>query len=128
LKLLKLALKEWHQTHVQNLPARISNLKDQIANLDLKGEMVDLCDEEIEELHDFSEELFSLSRLHSSISWQQSRIQWLQEGDANSKFFHGIMSSRRRRNSIPFFFVNGVQIDGVQNVRNAVFSHFSLHF
>jgi len=123
-----LALKEWHQTHVQNLPARISNLKDKIANLDLKGEMVDLCDDEIEELHDFSEELFSLSRLHSSISWQRSRIQWLQEGDANSKVFHGIMSSRRIRNLIPFFFVNGVQIDGVQNVRNAVFSHFSLHF
>jgi hypothetical protein len=89
---------------------------------------VDLCEDEIEELHASSEEMFSLSRLNSSISWQQSRLQWLQEGDANSKFFHGNMSSRRRRNSIPFIFVNGVQIEGVQNVRNAVFSHFSLHF
>jgi len=46
----------------------------------------------------------------------------------NSKFFHGIMSSRRRRNSISFFFVNGVLIEGVQNMRNDVFTHFSSHF
>ena len=128
LKLLKLALKEWHQTHLQNLPSRISLLKEEIAMLDLKGESYALSGDDIADLHGLSEDLFSLSRIHSSISWQQSIIQWLREGDANSKFFHGIMSNRRRRNSIPSFFVNGVQIEGVQNVRNAVFSHFSSHF
>ena len=128
LKLLKLALKEWHQRHTQNLPTRISTLKDKIATLDMKGETDELCDDEIEELHGFSEELFSLSRINSSICWQQSRTQWLRDGDANSKFFHGIMSSRRRRNSIPFFLVNGVLIEGVQNVRSAVLAHFSDHF
>jgi len=128
LKLIKLALKEWHQTHLQNLPARILNPKEKIATLDLKGELVTLCDDEIEELHGYSDELYSLARINSSISWQQSRIQWLREGDANSKFFHDMMSSRRRRNFIPLFFVNGVQIEGVQNVRNAVFSHFTSHF
>jgi len=76
MKLVKLALKEWHQCHTHNLPTRILPLKDKIASLDLKGETNDLCDGEIEELHGFSEELFSLSRMKSSICWQQSRIQW----------------------------------------------------
>jgi len=55
-------------------------------------------------------------------------MQWLREEDADSKFFHGIMSSRRKRNVIPCFFVDGALIEGVDNVRNAVFSHFSSHF
>jgi len=79
-------------------------------------------------LHGLSEELFSLVRINSSICWQQSRAQWLREEDANSKYFHGIMSNRRRRNSIPFFLVNGVLVEGVDNVQNAVYSHFSTHF
>jgi len=96
----------------------------------LKGGSGDLSGEKIEELHGFSDELFSLSlsRIHSSICWQQSRIHWLREGDANSKFFHGIMSNRHIRNSISFFFSNGGLVEGVQNVRSAVFDHFSTHF
>jgi len=74
-KLVKLALKERHQRHTQNLPARISTLKDRIDSLDLKGETTVLCDEEVEELHGLSEELFSLIRINTSICWQQSRAQ-----------------------------------------------------
>jgi len=67
LKLMKLALKDWHQRHSQNLPARILTLKDKIASLDLKGESTTLSDGEIQELHGLSENLFSLSRINSSI-------------------------------------------------------------
>jgi hypothetical protein len=77
LKLIKLALKEWHQHHSKNLPSRISALKDCISIIDLKGETEVLEDEEVEELHGYSEELFSLSRINYSICWQQSRMQWL---------------------------------------------------
>jgi len=43
-------------------------------------------------------------------------------------FFHGIMSSRNRRNAIQFFMVNGVLVEGVESVRATVFDHFSSHF
>lgn len=74
LKLIKLALKEWHRRHSQNLPARITLLKDRIEAFEVKAESLDLLMEEIEEMHGFSEELFSLSRINSSICWQQSRL------------------------------------------------------
>jgi len=74
LKLMKLVLKDWHQSHAQNLPARLLTLKDNIASLDLKGESTELTDGEILELRGLSENLFSLSRIHSSICWQQSRV------------------------------------------------------
>ena len=55
---------------------------------------------EVEELHGLFEELFSLSRINTSICWQRSRLQWLREGDANSKYFHGIIFGRRKSNDI----------------------------
>jgi len=75
---------------------------------------------------------------------QQSRAQWLQkemlilnffmqlclarEGDVNSKFFHAIMSGRQRGNAVSSFVVNGMCVEVVDNVRSAVFSHFSSHY
>jgi len=118
--MIKVALREWHQTHYQNIPARISSVKGCISVLDEKGELSILGEEEVEELHSLSAEIHSLSRIQSSICWQQSRLKWLREGDANTKFFHGTMSSRRRGNNISVIEVAGTQVEGVDNVRNAV--------
>jgi len=102
--------------------------KDRISFLDSKGEENALVEDECPELRDLSVPLHSLARVNASVSWQQARLNWLQEGDANSKFFHGIMSQRRRRNAIQIVYVDGAQVDGVTNIRNAVFNHFSNHF
>ena len=37
-KLIKVALKEWHQRHSQNIPSKIMLLKDKITAFDLKWE------------------------------------------------------------------------------------------
>jgi len=68
-------------------------IKNRILILDSKGESSVLHDDEITQLHDLSLNLDSLSRAQNSISWQKSRLQWLQEGDTNSKNFHGVMSN-----------------------------------
>ena len=39
-----------------------------------------------------------------------------------------MVSSRRRRNSIVSLLVNGNLVEGVQPIRDAVFSHFKDHF
>lgn len=39
-----------------------------------------------------------------------------------------MLLSRRRRNAIPFILVNGVLVEGVDNVRQAVYTHFQSHF
>ncbi|MCI21173.1 cysteine-rich receptor-like protein kinase, partial [Trifolium medium] len=59
---------------------------------------------------------------------QQSRSLWLKEGDANTKYFHSVMASRRRGNAISSIQVDGVTLEGVQPIRQAVFSHFASHF
>jgi hypothetical protein len=127
-KLIKVALKEWHQRHSQNIPSKILLLKDKITTFDLKGESAVLVDDEVDELHGLSEDLFSLSRINNSICWQQLRALWFGEGDANTIFFHTTMSNRKRRNVVSSVLVNGVMVEGVDNVRATIHSHFSSHF
>ena len=52
----------------------------------------------------------------------------MKDGDANSRYFHTVLSSRRRRNAIVSLVVNGNIVEGVQPIRNAVFTHFKDHF
>jgi len=75
-----------------------------------------------------STDIMALSKLQASMQWQKSRVNWLKEGDANSKFFHGIMSFRRRSNSIISLLADGVNIEGVEPVRQTIFQHFYNHF
>jgi len=128
LRMIKFCLKEWHQQHTKNIEGKILDVKSRISSLDLKGEECDLLEEETEELRDLSVELHSLSRVHTSMNWQKARLNWVREGDANSKFFHNIMSLRQQRNSFHMVQVNGVQVEGVQNIRSAVLNHFTTHF
>jgi len=67
LKFIKGSLKEWHQSHTQNLEGKISKAKDRIISLDVKSEEEELEVEEMEELHSLSAEILSLSKLHSSM-------------------------------------------------------------
>ncbi|KAK2449150.1 hypothetical protein QL285_008374 [Trifolium repens] len=128
LKMIKVALKDWHKAHAQNLPSRIETKKARLAALDLKGEEEDLSEVELAEFSGITSDIHSLSRLQASINWQQSRSLWLKEGDANSKYFHSVLTSRRRGNAISVIQVDGATLEGVVPIRQAVFSHFAGHF
>jgi len=128
MKLIKGALKEWHLVHANNLRGKIETLKKRQLELDDKGEEDELCAEEMHEMREVTQNLHSLSRVNTSIMWQQSRLHWLNDGDANWRYFHSILSSRRRRNSIVALMVNETLVEGVQPIRTAVFSHFKDHY
>jgi len=70
LKLIKLALKDWHASNTQNLPAKIDSLKNRQVAIDSKGEEADLSEDELGELHGILTDIHSLSRLNTSICWQ----------------------------------------------------------
>ena len=128
LKKIKESLRSWHLNHTLNIDSKIQGAKTRMAVLDALGEHNPLGDQEVTELHLLSVDIKAFSKLQVSMQWQKSRVNWLKEGDANSKFFHGIMLSRRRANSIITLLANGVNIEGVEPVRHTVFQHFHNHF
>ena len=85
-------------------------------------------EEEIRELRELSINLHSLARVHTSMNWKKAMMNWLKEGDANSQFFHNMMTSRQTQSSIHLIQVGGFLIEGVQNVRTVFFNNFSSHF
>ncbi|XP_024632722.1 uncharacterized protein [Medicago truncatula] len=126
--MIKICLKEWHQQHTKNIEGKILEVNNRISSLDTKGEEFDLLEAETKEIRELSIELHSLSHVHTIMNWQKAGMNWVKEGDANSKFFHNMMSNRQRRNPLHLLHVDGVIVEGVQNIRIAVFNHFASHY
>jgi len=68
--LIKSALKEWHLSHYNNIPAKLDSLKARLAWLDGRGEDALLSSVEMEEMRDITHNIHSLSRVNTSICWQ----------------------------------------------------------
>ncbi|MCI35774.1 RNA-directed DNA polymerase (Reverse transcriptase) [Trifolium medium] len=59
-----------------------------------------LSDYEVERRKLLFAELWHLKKSKESLTIQRSRAKWLQEGDANSRYLHACIKSRRKRNAI----------------------------
>lgn len=103
-------------------------MKNRISSLDIKREVVALQEDEMREFHDLFVHLHSMARVHTSMNWKKARMNLVREGDADSKFFHYIMSRKQRRDSIHLVHVDDVLVEGVQKIRTDVFNHFSSQY
>jgi hypothetical protein len=108
LKALKEDLRHWNRETFGNVHYRKSYQMGEVLRLDVKEGADGLTDEEVLLREEHKCEAVRLAHL-AETSWRQkSRVLWLQEGDNNTKFFHQMANSNRRRN-----YVNGLEVDGV---------------
>ncbi|XP_075076314.1 uncharacterized protein LOC142162976 [Nicotiana tabacum] len=80
----------------------------------------ELDESEKERLGEVKREIVELA-IAQETSWRQkSRALWLKEGDLNTKFFHRVAVANRRRNFIESLVVDGVRIEGEEEVKGAI--------
>ncbi|XP_019460111.1 PREDICTED: uncharacterized protein LOC109359872 [Lupinus angustifolius] len=99
-----------------------------IHDIDLKRETMDLSDEDARNTSDLLADIWRARSLHQNLIFQKSRSKWLKEGDTNSKFFHGLMNSRKRHNSIHGVSIHRNWIEDVHDIRQGIRNHFATLF
>nr|GEX17920.1 RNA-directed DNA polymerase, eukaryota [Tanacetum cinerariifolium] len=75
-----------------------------------------------------SKELIDITSKEAIDMSQKAKIRWSIEGDENSKYFHGIINSKRSHLSIRGILHNGDWIDDPTRVKDEFFNHFSKQF
>jgi hypothetical protein len=108
LKALKMDLKKWNVNEFGNIHFKHQKLLHSLHELESLGERRVLSkDEKNERIHLISD--LETNMYLDEICWRQkSRVKWLKEGDKNTKYFHTVANSHRRRNSIRQLSINGV--------------------
>ncbi|CAN0921774.1 Transposon TX1 uncharacterized 149 kDa protein [Linum grandiflorum] len=128
LKALKVKLKSWNKEVFRRIDVQVGECLLNIDRLDKLEERGELSEEERILRAITKCKLDKLWKLEE-ISWRQkSREIWSRLGDRNTKFFHTVANSNRRRNYIDRLTVHGNQIVGQHNLaREAVSFYQSLY-
>lgn len=121
-------MKDWNAQVFGDLDCKIQELTDKIAQLDLLNKGLGLRDEEVHLRKSAWVELWDLMRNKTSLAQQNSRIRWLYEGDANSKFFHAYIRSKRFSNHISALLRGNGWVGDIAGVKNEVVCFSSKHF
>jgi hypothetical protein len=128
LKSIKIRLKEWSKEEFGGMEARITSLIEDIQELDVKSELVGLIDGVVDLRKSKFIDLWNLLKSKEAILFQRSRSKWLREGDANTKYFHGCVKARAKRNAIVALKVGEEWLESPPLIRAAVEEFFANHF
>ncbi|XP_057444081.1 uncharacterized protein LOC130736256 [Lotus japonicus] len=124
LKCLKLSLRQWNKDIFGNITTKRKGIVKELNNLDKKAEEVSLNAEEVAKRKDLGAELWRLATLNESLLCQKARTSWIKEGDANTRFFHGMINWRRRGNSLFVLDLEGRWREDPSEIRLAVKDFF----
>ncbi len=125
LKALKRDFKIWNEEEFGHIDGRKSSLSATVKNLDDTKDVRNLSYTERAQRDQAKAELEN-TLLIEEISWRQkSRSLWLKEGDKNTKFFHRIANSHRRKNSIGQLNVDGETITDTTEINTKIVDFYS---
>ncbi|GJV17048.1 RNA-directed DNA polymerase, eukaryota, partial [Tanacetum coccineum] len=128
LQLLKMELKTWVKEKKDHNSKAKSSTEVKLAELD---KIIDHGYSDVDILTkraSLSKELLDITSKEVLDMSQKAKIRWSIEGDENSKYFHGILNSKRSHLSIRGILHNGDWIEDPIRVKAEFFNHFAKQF
>lgn len=128
LKHLRKGLQQWNKDSFGDFNSKISAVLCSIQSLDLKAESFDLSEDEIKVKKDEFILLWDLLKQRERIDCQKARSKWISHGDCNSRYFHSLMRSRKRKNLITGLQHNDSWVEEPNSVKSVIRDHFQESF
>nr|XP_009590391.2 uncharacterized protein LOC104087583 isoform X2 [Nicotiana tomentosiformis] len=120
LKLLKGDIIRWNKEVFGRVEVKMRKLMHELGDVERGEGAGELDESEKERLGEVKREIVELAIAQETNWRQKSRALWLKEGDSNTKFFHRVAVANRRRNFIESLVVDGVRIEGEEEVKGAI--------
>ncbi|GKV38651.1 hypothetical protein SLEP1_g46541 [Rubroshorea leprosula] len=128
LKRLRNKLKKWNSEAFGSFEKQIAEAAAKINDVDNKNEDGELTEEDIMLRKEGFSELWEAWK-RREVAWKQkTKLDWVKQGDANSKLFHRIMNSNRRRKMIRGIYKDGAWIEEPSVVKQEVREYFNKIF
>ncbi|GKV29990.1 hypothetical protein SLEP1_g38860 [Rubroshorea leprosula] len=128
LKRLRNKLKKWNSEVFGSFEKQIAEAATKINEVDNKNEDGELTEEDIMLRKEGFSELWEAWK-RREVAWKQkTKLDWVKQGDANSKLFHRIMNSNRRRKMIRGIYKDGAWIEEPSVVKQEVREYFNKIF
>ena len=125
LKTTALSLRSWSRGLFSNCKLQLSMALEVILQLDVAQDSRPLSTEERALRAGLKRRILGLVALERSRKRQASRINYLRDGDANTKFFHLRINSRKRKNHIQRLKHNDGWLTTHEDKENVILEHFS---
>ena len=95
---------------------------------DLKAEQGGISEDDNIKREGWLSEIFQLEHMEKMDLFQKLCSKWVVEGDENTRYFHGIVNQRWRRNKIKGIIFEGVWISDPPSICSAFVNHFAKRF
>lgn len=127
-KTLRSKIKAWKENVTRDEMEEVECLSKEIRDLEGVLEVRDLKEEENWIMEEAKARLKHLEYLKLKDMRQKSRVQWAKDGDENSRFFHGMINTRRVANSIMGLSVNGEWVTNHKVIKKEVLRFYRSKF
>ena len=103
---LKYRLKIWSNEKSGDQISKVKSIQQKLNDLE-NSFIGQPTSQQVQDLKKLQSDLWEQSFLHESMLRQKSRCKWLKQGDSNTAYFHKIINSNRRKNTLRGMHING---------------------
>lgn len=118
------ALQSWSMRNIGSVRFKLGLARELIAQFDAAQESRLLTDEELSLRNELKRHTLGLASLSRTIARHRSRIRYLEEGDANTRFFHLQACHRNRKSYIPSILHDGILFSADEAKEDLIYNYY----